>query len=114
MDDGDCDEFLFPYVSRYSVQGRAGRTGAAATMWMSETSVLCTVGGGAQRSLVLSVTVGDVAGSVSRLVSYDVSVASSVGRSNVGSSGSVVLTLGGADVGTSRCVIWDGVEGMWM
>ncbi len=77
-------------------------------MWVSETSVVCQVGAGASGSLVVSVTAGAGAGTVSGEMSYDGSLASVVAGANVGTTGGDSVSVMGQGLGSSRCLTDDG------
>ena len=87
---------------RYSGQGRVGQSGVQATGWVSDTSVVCKMSGGVGGSLVVGVTAGGRAGSVSESLSLDGSEASSVLGANVAATGGGSMSVSGADLGTSR------------
>ena len=89
-------------MSRYSAGSRFGQTGAEATVWTSDTSLVCKLGGGVAGSLGLSVTSGEAAGSETQGVSYDRSGASSVLGVNQNTGGGGSVTVSGEDFGTSR------------
>ena len=73
-----------------------------ATGWVSDTSVVCKLSGGVGGSLVVGVTAGGRAGSVSESLSLDGSEASSVLGANVAATGGGSMSVSGADLGTSR------------
>ena len=81
---------------------RAGLTGAEATVWVSESSVVCKVGVGGPGSVSVAVTGGERAGSTSGAVSYDGGVVSSVLLSNGAGSGGESVSVSGAGLGTVR------------
>ena len=86
-----------------SVGGRVGLSGVEATGWVSDSSVVCGVGGGAGGSMRVAMTVGQAAGSVSGMGSMDVAGVSGGGRTNGGwrgGPGSVAVGAGGG--------VWDG------
>ena len=89
---------------RYCVRGRLGETGAQATEWVSDSSVVCKMAAGAFSSMAVAATAGDDVGSISGAMSYSLSVVSAVTRSNEGTSGGESVTLVGAALGTSRFV----------
>ena len=91
-------------VGRYSVAGRVGRSGAAATVWVSESVVVCKAGGGVGGSVAVGVTGGVRVGSVSGALSYDAVTGSSVGVRNVDGAGSGSVSVSGAGLGSSRYV----------
>ena len=88
---------------RYSGQGRAGQSGVQATAWVSDTSAVCKMSGGADGSMVVAMSAGGRAGSLTESVSFDGSMASSVAGTNEGGTGGGSVTVSGADFGTSRC-----------
>ena len=90
--------------SRYSQGSRMGQSGAQATSWTSDTVVVCKAGAGVGQSLVVAMTAGSLAGSMTTSASYDVSSVSSVATVNEGTTGGGSVTVAGADFGTSRCV----------
>ena len=94
-------------TTRYSGSGRVGQTGAQGTAWLSETSLVCGVGGGLEGSLRLAVTMGTLAGSETEGASYDASGVSIVAPVNVGKTGGGSMTVAGAGFGTRRCAIVD-------
>lgn len=79
-----------------------GQTGAQATSWSSETSLVCNVAGGLEGSLTLVVTMGARAGSETEGASYDTSGVSTVAPVNVGKTGGGSMTVSGAGFGTRR------------
>ena len=81
---------------------RAGQSGAQATGWVSDTSVVCTTSAGVYGSVVVSMTSGERVGSVTVVVSYDGSAPSSVGWANEGATSGGSVTVSGADFGTRR------------
>ena len=89
-------------VVRYSGQGRAGQSGAQATVWMSDTSVVCTMVSGADGSMAVALTVGGSAGSMTETLSYDGGAVSSLAGTNHGAATGGGLSVSGADFGTIR------------
>ena len=79
-----------------------GVTGAQATEWVSDSSVVCKVAAGSSGSLAVGATVGVDVGSMSVGMSYTGGAASSVVRTNVGATGGESVTVVGAGLGTSR------------
>ena len=79
-----------------------GGTAAAQTEWVSETSVVCKMSGGAFGSLSVAVTTGERVGTVSEAVSYDVGVGSSVAVANEGGAGGRSVSVSGAELATRR------------
>jgi len=82
--------------------GRIGRSAWEATLWVSDTSLVCSVGGGLGGSLALSVSFGLGVGTSSHGASYDAWGVSGVSRTNVVKSGSVSMTLSGGGFGSRR------------
>ena len=91
-------------VFRYTGRGRAGLSGAQASSWVSDTSVMCKLSAGVDGSLVLAMTSGLRVGSVSNLVSYDASAVSTSAWVNEGTTSGASMTVSGADFGTSGWV----------
>ena len=91
--------------SRYSADVRVGLSGGQATGWVSDTGTMCKMSGGVGGSLAVALTTGSGAGSTSESVSYEWSMGSSVSGVNQGATGGGSMTVGGADFGTSRCVL---------
>ena len=82
--------------------GRVGATGAAATDWRSDTSVVCKVAAGGDGSMTVGMSVGERGGSLSGGATYDTGVGWGAGVSNGGTTGGGSATVSGADFGTSR------------
>ena len=78
---------------------RVGRTGCELTAWESDTSMRCNAGQGASGSQRVSVSVHGSVGSVSAAFSVGGPVLSVQGRSNGGSTGSIRVTMHGANLG---------------
>ena len=74
-----------------------------ATAWMSDTSAVCKMSGGVDGSMVVAMSAGGRAGSLTESASFDGRMASSVAGTNEGSTGGGSLSVSGADFGTSRC-----------
>ena len=87
---------------RYSGAARAGGTGAAATVWVSDSSVVCKTSGSVGGSAAAAVTTGARAGSVSGGLSYDGVAVSGVTAGNAGVTGGGSVSVSGADLGTQR------------
>ncbi len=87
---------------RYSSIGRFGGTGAQATEWVSDSSVVCKEAAGAAGSLAVAATAGADVGSISEAVSYSGGSVSSVVRVNAGTTGGESVTVVGAGLGSSR------------
>ena len=89
-------------ICRYSGQGRAGQSGVQATVWVSDTSVVCTMSSGVDGSMALALTAGGSAGSMTETVSYDGGAVSSLAGTNHGATAGGGLSVSGADFGTIR------------
>ena len=87
---------------RYSVGVRGGGTAAAATEWVSESSVVCKLSGGAGGSVGVVVSGGARGGSMSAGVSYDEAGVSGVGVRNTGGAAGGSVSVSGAELGRSR------------
>ena len=74
-----------------------------ATVWVSDTSAMCKMSGGVDGSMVVAMSAGGRAGSLTESASFDGRMASSLAGTNEGSSGGGSLSVSGADFGTSRC-----------
>ena len=81
-----------------------GQTGAQATEWVSDSSVVCKIAAGTTGSLVVAATAGLDVGSISEGMSYSGVAISSVRPTNEGTTGGESVTLVGAGLGTTRCV----------
>ena len=84
------------------MRGRVGQSGAQATEWVSDSSVVCKVAAGALGSLVVAATAGLDVGSVSEGMSYSGVAVSEAVRANVMTSGGESVTVAGAGLGTAR------------
>jgi hypothetical protein len=108
-------------VSGVSAAGRVGGSACVASVWLSDSGLVCRAGagyGGGGRTLEVSVVLRR--GSLSAAVSYDAVSVSGVGASNVASSGAASVTVVGSGgfgvsgvsaagrVGGSACVasVW--------
>ena len=83
----------------YTVQAREGHTGCEATEWVSDTSVRCKVGQGAQGSRRVVVTAGERSGSVTQAWSTDVPGLSVMEDVNGQATGLAWVTVHGASMG---------------
>jgi hypothetical protein len=87
---------------RYSLSGRPGSTSCPSTDWKAETALFCNVGGGTRGTHHFVLTAGMRGGSVSQSWSVDkMSLLGVSQRSNVASSGSILLTISGAGMLTT-------------
>ena len=89
-------------VCRYSGQGRAGQSGVQATVWVSDTSVGCTMSSGVGGSVAVALTAGGSAGSMTEVLSYDAWAMSSLAGANGGAAAGGGLVVSGAGFGTIR------------
>ena len=89
-------------VCRSSGQGRAGLSGVQATVWVSDTSVGCTMSLGVDGSRAVALTAGGSAGSMTETLSYDGGALSSMAGTNHGGAAGGGLSVSGADFGTIR------------
>ena len=89
-------------VCRYSGQGRAGQSGVQATVWVSDTSVVCTMRSGVDGSMAVALTAGGSAGSMTETLSHDGGAVSSLAGTNHGAAAGGGLSVTGADFGTIR------------
>jgi len=78
---------------------RAGQTGCEGTEWESETSVRCLVGHGSRGTRRVTVTAGELSGSMTEALSVDVTGMSVMGRGNAGGTGSASVTVHGGGLG---------------
>ena len=81
-----------------------GQSGAQATEWVSDSSVVCKVAAGTTGSLAVAATAGVDVGSISEGLSYSGVAISLVRPMNEGTTGGESVTLVGAELGTTRCV----------
>ena len=89
-------------LSRYSGRVRVGKTGALETEWVSDTTVVCKVGGGTEGSLMVVTSVGERGGSWTEASSYDVGTGSSWSAGNVAMSGGGSVSMMGGSFGSVR------------
>ena len=89
-------------LSRYSGRVRVGKTGAVETAWVSDTTVVCKVGGGTEGSLMVVMSVGERGGSSTEASSYDVGTGSSWRAGNVAMSGGGSVSVMGGSFGSVR------------
>ena len=82
-------------MSDSSVRASAGASGCAASVWMSDSLVLCRVCRGLGGGAAVVVSRGVQRGSLRAAVSYDAVSVSSAGASNVASSGAASVTVVG-------------------
>ena len=79
-----------------------GRSGAVGTEWVSDTTVVCKVGGRTEGSLMVVMSVGERAGSLTEASSYDVGMVSSWRAGNAGTTGGVSVSVMGGSFGSVR------------
>ena len=84
------------------MSARVSGSGAAATEWVSESSVVCKMGAGAAGSAVVGVTAGRLVGSRSAAASYSRGAVSSATGGNYAVSGGESMTVTGRALGASR------------
>jgi hypothetical protein len=84
------------------VVGHAGHSPCQRTAWTSDTSVRCSVGNGGVGSRMVSLSIDNLVGSVSRFFSTDMLSASTVMQSNGASSGSISISVFYAQLGLTR------------
>lgn len=89
---------------RYSGHVRGGASGGAATLWVSESSLVCKMASGLRGSSVIVTTVVEAIWSMSFGLSYDDVVSSAVLRGNVGTMAVARVSVSGRGLGMSRCV----------
>jgi hypothetical protein len=83
-------------MSDSSVRGRAGASGCAASVWRSDSGVLCRSCSGLRSGAAVAASSGVQRGSLSAVVSYDAPSVSSAGASNAASSGAASVTVVGS------------------
>ncbi len=80
-----------------------GRTGAQATEWVSDTSLICKVAAGVEGSMRLAVSSSLLVGTETEGMSYDGSmVSAAAGYANLGTMGGGSTTVSGGSFGTRR------------
>ena len=79
---------------------RVGLTACQATIWQSDTSLVCQVGSRVMGSVLVSVSVGQQVGSMTSGVSADTGMMSVTGRRNTAATGSASITVFGAGLGS--------------
>jgi len=113
-------------TSGFSGKVRVGATACAGSVWRSDSGVVCRSASGGFPDGAVSVSSGRQRGSVSRVLSYNAPVVSSVGPSNSASSGGLSLTVVGrggagssdisaaASVGVTGCAasVWRSDSGV--
>ena len=80
-----------------------GASGAAETEWRADTSVVCKTAAGADGSVSVQMSVGEVGGSLSAGATYDAGAGSGVSFGNTWTSGGGIMSVRGGGFGTSRC-----------
>jgi hypothetical protein len=78
---------------------RMGHTGCQASVWQSDTALTCRMAHGAMGTRRVAMTAGGRGGSVSHMLSFDLSILSSIKNVNRGTGGSFSITVHGADIG---------------
>ena len=73
-----------------------------ATVWVSDSSVGCTMSLGVDGSMAVALTAGGSAGSMTETLSYDAGFLSSLSGSNHGAAAGGGLRVSGAGFGTIR------------
>jgi hypothetical protein len=86
-------------VSTVSALSRTGITGGQDSLWISDSTVLCTVSRGLQTSRSVILTSGQVVGSTSVAFSFAKSTASRATFVNQASTGSTIISITGNDFG---------------
>ena len=89
-------------LSRYSGRARVGKTETKGTEWVSATTLVCTVAGGAEGSLMVVMSVGVWSGSTTETSSYDAGTVSSWRAWNEATTGGTSLSVMGASFGRVR------------
>eukprot|EP00961_Rhodomonas_salina_P293567 3933868-Rhodomonas_salina.1 len=88
----------------YSQQKSAGSTGCEASVWLSNSGVVCKPGTGHHSSLTVALTVGLQPGSLSSVLSYDraeIAFSNATQAWNIPSTGSVLITITGLNLSPS-------------
>jgi len=85
----------------FTAMGRGGQTGCEGTEWKSDTSLRCSISIGLLGSRRVSLTFGQITGSISTSFSYDLARTSAMQKSNVFGTGSTVMTVHGMVLGIS-------------
>ena len=79
-----------------------GKTGAEGTEWVSDTTLVCKVAGGAEGSLMVVMSVGERSGSTTEGSSYDVGSVSSLSGGNEATTGGGRVSVMGGSFGSAR------------
>ena len=95
-------DFVYMPLSRYSGRARVGKTGATGTEWLSDTTLVCTVAGGAEGSLMVVMSVVGSGGSTTETSSYDAGTVSSWRAGNEATTVGASLSVMGASFGRVR------------
>ena len=77
-------------------------TGAEGTEWVSDTTLVCKMAGGAEGSLMVVMSAGKRSGSTTEASSYDVGTGSSGGGGNEATTGAASVSVMGASFGSVR------------
>ena len=79
-----------------------GKSGAVGTEWVSDSTVVCKVAGGTEGSLMVVMSVGERAGSLTEASSYDAGMGSSLRARNVATTGGASVSVIGGRFGSVR------------
>lgn len=86
-------------ISDYTFQGRMMQTAMEKSTWISDTEVFCMISYGTRGTRRIIMTVGELAGSISQVWSFDRSSVSFVRRANRAGTGSASVTVHGSMLG---------------
>ena len=86
-------------LASFTAQGRLGPTACGGTLWTSESSLSCLATAGVMGSLRVLATAGGRLGSMTAAYTVDASLVSVVRRANMAATGSMSLTVHGANLG---------------
>ena len=98
-------------VSGASAVGGVGGSACAASVWRSDSGLVCRTVAGRGRDEVALLSAGVQRGSLSAAASYDAPSVSSAGASNVASSGALSVSVSGRGLGVSGASAVGGVGG---
>ncbi len=84
------------------MQERAGWSGVQTTVWISDTSVGCTLSLSYHQSISVALTAGQFLGSLTEILSYDAGALSSLDGMNYRGSSGWSLSMSQANIGTIR------------
>jgi hypothetical protein len=97
--------------SAFSATASVGVSGCAASVWRSDSGLVCRSAGGMRGGAAVLVSSGVQRGSVSAAVSYDAPSVSAAGVSNVASSGAMSVSVSGRGMGVGGLSAVGGVGG---